>query len=201
MKLSALVGLAAVGLVLASGAVGCKKRPTGVTPIPGGARVGESGPIGPNPGDQAGVVKPTDGAAPTAIPGQGYPMTNDFSGWKEDRETFSTQTVYFDLDKFVVKPSEMPKVEAVAARMKTETGKAVRVEGHCDERGTEEYNRALGERRAQAVREALVTLGILPNRIDTISYGEDRPAVQGHDESAWSKNRRGQFILLSPPSP
>ena len=76
---------------------------------------------------------------------------------------------------------------------------AVQVEGHCDERGTEEYNRALGERRALAAREALIGLGIASDRVDTISYGEDKPAVPGHNESAWSKNRRGAFVLLTPP--
>ena len=200
MKLSALVGLAAVGLVLTSGVVGCKKRPTGVTPIPGGGKVGESGPIGPNPGDQAGVVKPADTTAPTAFdPSKPVVLGPGHPGWKEDRETFSAQTVYFDLDKFVVKTSEMPKLEAVATRLKNEKGKAVKVEGHCDERGTEEYNRALGERRALAIREALISLGIASADVDTISFGEDRPAVQGHDEAAWSKNRRGEFVLLSPP--
>ena len=75
---------------------------------------------------------------------------------------------------------------------------ALLVEGHCDERGTEEYNRSLGERRALALREYLINSGIASDRIITRSYGEDRPAVQGHDETAWSKNRRGEFILLKP---
>ena len=75
----------------------------------------------------------------------------------------------------------------------------MRVEGNCDERGTAEYNRALGDRRAQVVREELNTLGIDPTRVDTISYGFDKPSVQGHDEAAWSKNRRDEFILLTPP--
>ena len=79
------------------------------------------------------------------------------------------------------------------------TADAVRVEGNCDERGTEEYNRALGERRALALREELVRLGVDPSRVDTVSYGEDKPVDPGHDESAWRKNRRGDFILLSPP--
>ena len=73
------------------------------------------------------------------------------------------------------------------------------IEGHCDERGTEEYNRALGERRALAAREYLNSLGIKGERVRTVSYGEDRPSVDGHDESAWSKNRRAEFILLKPP--
>jgi peptidoglycan-associated lipoprotein len=72
------------------------------------------------------------------------------------------------------------------------------VEGHCDERGTEGYNLSLGERRALAVRTYLVNLGISADRVYTISFGEARPAVDGHTEAAWSKNRRGEFILLLP---
>jgi peptidoglycan-associated lipoprotein len=195
MKCSAFLNLAVISVVLASGVVGCKKNPKGTTPIPS-ARVGDAPPSGAT-GDIGSTLK-TDGTT-TVRPDQVFPMKKDFTGWKEDRSTFSAQTVYFDLDKSVVKASEMSKVEAVAARMKTETSKAVRVEGHCDERGTEEYNRALGERRALAIREALITLGMSPDSIDTISWGEDKPAVQGHDEAAWAKNRRGEFILLSPP--
>ena len=88
---------------------------------------------------------------------------------------------------------------AVADYLKANSGKAVRVEGNCDERGTEEYNRSLGERRALAVREELIRLGIDPTRVDTISYGKDRPVDPGHDEAAWKKNRRDDFIVLSPP--
>ena len=88
---------------------------------------------------------------------------------------------------------------AVADYLKANSAKAVRVEGNCDERGTEEYNRSLGERRALAVREELIRLGIDPTRVDTISYGKDRPADPGHDEAAWSKNRRDDFIVLTKP--
>ncbi|HEY3165808.1 MAG TPA: OmpA family protein, partial [Candidatus Binatia bacterium] len=91
------------------------------------------------------------------------------------------------------------KLERVASEMKSaHAGKALRIEGHCDERGTEEYNRSLGERRAQSVREYLVRLGMNPTMIQTISMGEERPAVSGHDEAAWSKNRRGELVLLTP---
>ena len=71
----------------------------------------------------------------------------------------------------------------------------VEIEGHCDVRGTEEYNRSLGERRALALREELIRLGIEASRVDTISYGEDRPAVAGNDEAAYRKNRRAEFVL------
>jgi peptidoglycan-associated lipoprotein len=196
MKCSALVNLAVISVVLASGVIGCKKNPKGTTPIPG-ARVGESKPEGPIDGRS--LPQAETPATSQFDPTKSTPLGPGHPGWIEDRDTFKAQTIYFDLDKSVVKSSEMPKVEAVAARLKAEGGKAVKVEGHCDERGTEEYNRALGERRALAVREALITLGIAADRVDTISFGEDKPAVPGHDEAAWAKNRRGEFILLSPP--
>ena len=72
------------------------------------------------------------------------------------------------------------------------------VEGHCDERGTEEYNRSLGERRALALRELLVAAGVSADRVHTLSFGKDKPVETGHNEAAWSKNRRGEFILVLP---
>ena len=121
------------------------------------------------------------------------------TGWPEDRETLRADIVYFDFDSSVIKENQKSKVQAVADYMKKESVNAVKVEGHCDERGTEEYNRALGEHRALAIREALVGMGISPDRVDTITYGEDKPAAVGNNEAAWSKNRRGEFIVLTPP--
>ena len=93
-----------------------------------------------------------------------------------------------------------PRSPPSPSYLKANAGKAVRVEGNCDERGTEEYNRSLGERRALAAREELVRLGIEPTRVDTKTWGKDNPANDpGHDESAWKKNRRDEFIVLSPP--
>jgi len=82
--------------------------------------------------------------------------------------------------------------------LKSDSSTKLLIEGNCDERGTEEYNRALGERRADAARNALVKAGISPDRIMTKSFGKDNPADPGHDESAWQKNRRDDFVLLHP---
>ncbi len=112
-----------------------------------------------------------------------------------DRETLRAQTVYFDYDKSAIKSSEKVKVAAVSEYLKSHPDQTLAVEGYCDERGTEEYNRALGERRALSVREMLINLGSSPDRITTVSYGKDKPAESGHDESAWSRNRRGEFVL------
>ncbi len=120
-------------------------------------------------------------------------------GWKEDAQALKSDNVFFDFDSSVVKASEKPKVSTVADYLKANSAAAVRVEGNCDERGTEEYNRSLGERRALAVREMLIGLGIDMTRVDTTSYGKDKPADPGHDESAWKQNRRDDFIVLTPP--
>jgi peptidoglycan-associated lipoprotein len=104
--------------------------------------------------------------------------------------------VLFDYDSARIRPSEDSKLEAVAAYMKANPGKLV-IEGHCDERGTAEYNRALGERRAIAARDELEKLGVDASRMSTISYGKDRPADPGHDEAAWAKNRRCEFVVVN----
>ncbi len=102
--------------------------------------------------------------------------------------------VYFAFDTFAVPPTESEKVDAIATFLQSNPGTGVVVEGNCDERGTQEYNRALGERRAQAVKTALMDRGIAENRIATLSYGEDKPAVTGSNDMAWSRNRRAEFV-------
>ncbi len=116
----------------------------------------------------------------------------------QDRAALAAQTVHFDFDSSVVKANEKSRVDAVAAALKNDSAAKLLIEGHCDERGTEEYNRSLGERRALALRESLTALGVDPMRVKTVSFGEDKPVDPGHDESAYKKNRRGEFILLHP---
>jgi len=104
-------------------------------------------------------------------------------------------TVYFAYDSSEIGTSEQAKLEYVANYLIQNQQFKLIIEGHCDERGSIEYNRALGERRAIAIRDYLVKLGIQDSRMQTISYGEEKPAVMGSDESAWAKNRRGELIL------
>jgi peptidoglycan-associated lipoprotein len=99
-----------------------------------------------------------------------------------------------------VRKSEKANVQAAADALSRDSSTKLLIEGNCDERGTEEYNRSLGERRALAVRKELVKRGIDPTRVFTKSYGKDRPVDPGHDESAWAKNRRDDFVLLHPRS-
>ena len=118
----------------------------------------------------------------------------------ENREIFANDNVYFDFDKFNVKPQYTANINKVADYLKAHPTDSLLVEGHTDDRGTEEYNLALGERRALSVRDRLVSAGVSGDRITTISYGKEKPAVIGNTEEAHAKNRRGVFVLLSNPA-
>lgn len=103
--------------------------------------------------------------------------------------------VFFDFDSYELTPEARSQLEKQAAWLKTYPQATVTIEGHCDERGTREYNLALGERRASAVKNYLVALGVDGNRAQTISYGKERPAVLGSNEESWSQNRRGVTLV------
>lgn len=143
---------------------------------------------GPGPGGPD-VDKPITGPIESELP----PRGTDVSGG--DHETFRAQMVFFAYDSAAINPAEQSKIQEVADKLKG-AGTKVLIEGHCDERGTSEYNRALGERRALAVREALIGMGVDGANIQTISYGKDRPADPGHDEAAWTRNRRAEFVVI-----
>jgi peptidoglycan-associated lipoprotein len=103
--------------------------------------------------------------------------------------------VFFDYDAYNIRADQRGTVEALAAWLETYPSVTLTIEGHADERGTREYNLALGERRANSVRDYLVALGINPARLSSVSYGEERPAVLGSNDSAWAQNRRGVFVV------
>ena len=104
--------------------------------------------------------------------------------------------IHFDYDKFAIRDDAKPVLEANAAWLKKFKTAKVLVEGHCDERGTEDYNLALGEKRAKSTYDYLVSLGIPAERMKTISYGKGQPLVAGKDEAAWQQNRRAQFLVI-----
>lgn len=106
------------------------------------------------------------------------------------------EPVYFGFDSTVVPQGELGKVDSVAQHLADKSDRVVVIEGNCDERGSNEYNLSLGENRAIILRNYLVREGISADRIQTRSYGEEKPAVDGHDESAWAKNRRGEFVIF-----
>jgi peptidoglycan-associated lipoprotein len=103
------------------------------------------------------------------------------------------QVVYFDYNSFALSPEALNILQRNADMIRQVPNVVIQIEGHCDDRGTQEYNLALGEKRALAVRESLIKLGIAADHLTTISYGEEMPAVQGSGEAVWSKNRRCQF--------
>jgi peptidoglycan-associated lipoprotein len=109
---------------------------------------------------------------------------------------FEGESIYFDFDKSFIKPEYRPVLEEKAEYLRDYGNTRIRIEGNCDERGTNEYNLALGERRANSAKNFLVSLGISPDRIETISYGEERPLFLEHNEAAWSQNRRDDFVVM-----
>jgi peptidoglycan-associated lipoprotein len=114
----------------------------------------------------------------------------------QEIQAFDTESIYFDFDKSELKSAAQDILTKKATWLKDNPNSSIRIEGHCDERGTNEYNLTLGERRANAAKKFLRDLGISENRLTTRSYGEEKPAVYGSDESAWSKNRRDEFKLI-----
>ena len=144
----------------------------------------------------AGVGTGSDGLYPDGgMNGSGgsIAMGDRFTGGTEHPGMFAP--VYFDYDSSQVADTERSKIDTVAQHLKKNDAVAVIIEGNCDERGSNEYNLTLGERRAQAVRSYLTGLGIGADRIQTKSYGEEKPVNPGHDEAAWAANRRGEFVL------
>jgi peptidoglycan-associated lipoprotein len=111
------------------------------------------------------------------------------------RQAFTSEDVYFDFDSSALLPMAQETLSKKADYMLHNPGQKVTIEGHCDERGTAAYNLALGERRADAAKAFLVNLGVNPDDITTISYGEENPVDPGHNEEAWAKNRRDHFAV------
>lgn len=196
MKLIKLSALLVLALALSLGTTGCKKKNRGITPIPG--RVSRP------PGGEA---DPNFNTRPVVDPNFD-PNVNPYvrpqpTGWTadsviQDRGHFAAFTVHFAFDSASVRSGEQSKIASVAADMQVNQNLKLIIEGHCDERGTEGYNQALGEKRASTLREELVKLGVNSERILTLSFGEMRPALDGHSEAAWGQNRRGEFIAGTP---
>ena len=110
-------------------------------------------------------------------------------------EETALQDIFFDFDRSFIRQDAKGPLDSNIEWLKANPNVSIVIEGHCDERGTNEYNLALGERRAKAVKDYLVAAGVDAERISTISYGEERPFVLGHNESAWKWNRRGHFVV------
>ncbi len=131
---------------------------------------------------------PTSPAQPPAFDAAGNPFVPGSS------TRLLPRTFYFDYDRAALNQDDLAALEMHATILRNHSDREVVIEGHADERGTREYNLALGERRADAVRSFLVSAGVSPNQIEMVSYGEERPEDPGHEESAWSRNRRAILI-------
>ncbi len=132
-----------------------------------------------------GTTPTTRGTENTQI--KGTPGTDPL---KDPNSPLSKRVIYFDYDKDVVKAEYTALIQAHANYLSQNRSRKIRLEGHADERGSREYNMALGQRRADAVRKATAVLGVGNERIETLSFGEDKPKATGHDEAAWAQNRR-----------
>ena len=200
MKMNKLIFPLVIALTAVLASTGCKKGITKVTPLPGEQQpiVGGDKNSGTLPSSQP-FNTGGEGVTPMNQPGGG-PTSSDWDPTNtiQDHQALAANTVHFKFDSAVVQDSEQANIAAVAAALTSDPNVKLLIEGNCDERGTEEYNRALGERRALALREALAKGGIDPSRIRTISYGKDKPVDTGHDEDAFAKNRRGDFVLCHP---
>ena len=188
-------------LVLTLFLVGCPKRPAAPVasaPAPSGSALAPAPGAGPStatppaPGSPSGptAMAPSPAAPGTAAPAPGTPpRPSEFS------ENSNLKDVFFDFDKYDIRADDAKTLDSNAGWLKSNANNLVLIEGHCDERGTNEYNLALGERRAKATMNYLVSQGIQANRITIISYGKERPVCNEKSEGCWQKNRRAHFLV------
>ncbi len=195
-----IASLLVFGVLLA----GCAKRPAttqAAAPAPTGAAATTPSPGGSTPsGAPPSMMTPPGGTGPSmAAPAPGStaapaapaarPVPSEFAANENLRD------VFFDFDKYDIRPTDAKALDANAGWLKSNPNHLVLIEGHCDERGTNEYNLALGERRAKSTMNYLVSQGVQASRITIISYGEERPTCTQKTEECWAKNRRAHFLV------
>jgi len=193
MFLRKLVFLLLIGL-LAAACFGCAKKAT-CPPVPGAAAAeAPAAPGGAMAAPEAPRAAPGEGVTEEGVPGE-EAAPGAALGPEAARRAFSEDKVYFEFDSYTLSPEAERTLDAKAAYLRENPRARVLIEGHADERGTDEYNLALGERRAMAAKSYLCAAGIDSGRINTISYGEERPVDPAQNEEAWAKNRRDEFVL------
>jgi peptidoglycan-associated lipoprotein len=187
-RLRRLVSVLALGCAVAAAAAGCHKKVPQAPPAP---------PPAP-PTRPQDPPRPAPPLAPTAAPAP-RPLSDDeiFARKSLDELTRELSDVYFDLDKSEVRSEARSSLQKDADWMKRWTSTQVTIEGHCDSRGSSEYNLALGSRRASAVKDYLVNLGVPTNRITIVSKGKEQPFCTEENESCWQQNRRGHFMVTA----
>jgi peptidoglycan-associated lipoprotein len=186
MKARSLMVVIAVSLVIAFGIVSCQKR---VITQPDSGKQGQQDQVQQQKDQEKVTEKQLDGKVDSVDAkdkGQQY---------VESRENLFSD-ILFDYDKYEVKETYKQTLQSVSLWMSKNMTARLSLEGHCDERGTNEYNLALGDRRAKAVKDYLVSLGVASGRIDVISYGEEKPICKEQSEDCWAKNRRAHFTVL-----
>jgi peptidoglycan-associated lipoprotein len=167
--MKSLLTLLATAALIAFMVVGCAKKPK------------VEAPTKPTTTETKPTEKPAD-------------QSTDQGTTVESEPSSKFSAIYFDFDKYSLRDDAKADLKKNVDVMKQDQNLKVTVEGHCDERGTVEYNLALGERRAKSARDYMVNMGVKANRVSTISYGKERPVALGHDEDAWAKNRRDEFV-------
>ncbi|OIQ19912.1 MAG: peptidoglycan-associated lipoprotein [Bacteriovorax sp. MedPE-SWde] len=144
-----------------------------------------------------GDAKKTGSDSPTVSTDTTSSSALEINGDSDSSKAGSLQSVYFGFNSAVLTAATRTALETNAQFLKDNPSVEVQVEGHCDERGGVQFNIALGEKRARTVKRYLTTMGVSASRIQTISYGKERPIAFGHDDSAWSQNRRGNFVITA----
>ena len=180
-------GMVVLALMVTAGCETPKAATTASEPVnnavaPAVAPVVAPSPAPVRPKAPAPILSPVTAPTPT-----GY----GFDQWQRG----SLGDVFFDFDRSSLRADDQERLKQNAAWLASNTGKRALIEGHCDSRGTSEYNLALGERRASSAKEYLVRLGVAPTRLETVSFGEERTFDTGQGEAAWAKNRRAHFIV------
>lgn len=174
MRFSPRTAALALVAVLAITAAGCAKKPVATTPVP---------PASTSSDTQTPTPRPTPAPSTPTTPDTGRPSTS----------ASDLKTVYFEYDSFTLDDAARAALDSNAKLLRASTTLNVSVDGHADERGTVEYNQALGQKRAEAVQQYLTDQGLTAGRFRVISYGKERPVDEGHDDAAWAKNRRVEF--------
>lgn len=141
----------------------------------------------------SGATPPSTATAPSTTTRPSQPDSVAGNPLRDPNNILSKRSVYFDYDSNVVKDEFRGLIQAHSRYLTDKRDPRIRIEGNCDERGSREYNLALGQRRAEAVKKVMTVLGVADPRIETVSFGEEKPVAQGHDEAAWAKNRRADI--------
>ena len=187
-----VVALLSVALFMTAGCAtqDVVKKDEGLVPAPVAKRADQTMPKITPP--QQAITAPTTQIVPAAAaqPAQDASSTSQLQA--------ALEKIYFDFDSSDLSDSARGTLTKNVVALKKESSAKIRIEGNCDESGSAEYNLALGERRAKSAQQYLIALGVKPDRLSTVSYGKEKPAVQGNDEAAGTKNRRDEFVVVTP---